>query len=109
MIRARKVLSPTRPGRPSKFDARMGRELVRLAATGDHPNRLAIARAAGIGVRTLHEWLAAGRVGRAPFAGWVEAFEVAESEAQCARRAERSERKAARDRARWERFRASRE
>jgi hypothetical protein len=96
------------PGRPSKFNAELGRELVRLALSGDHPNRVTIARAAGIGTRTLHEWLAAGRDGRETFAGWVETFEEAEAEARGIRRARRRERREERDKARWLAFRASR-
>jgi hypothetical protein len=109
MTRTLRTLSPNPPGRPTKFNAALGRDLVRLAGSEDHPTRIAVARGAGIGVQTLYDWLALGRAGREPLVAWAKAFLAAESEARSARRTESAARREARDRARWQAFRQARE
>jgi hypothetical protein len=95
-------------GRPSKYTPALGRELIRLAASGDHHSRAAIARAAGIGPRTFFEWVAAGRAGRSPFARWIEAFERAEAVTRRRRFRAGLVREILRSKARYQAFREAR-
>jgi hypothetical protein len=62
----------------------------------------------GIGVRTLAEWLARGRAGQTPFAGWVGAFEAAEEHERRTYCDWRWKQERARAKERWQRFKAQR-
>lgn len=87
---------------PERAGAALG-----LALVGEPRHR--IADRAGVGLRTLQEWLARGRAGEPPFAAWAEAFEKATIEGRRPRREARYEREQAAARGRWQRFKAARE
>jgi hypothetical protein len=96
--------------RPSKFSPERGRVIVGAVASG--ADRKAAAEAAGVGLRTLAEWLARGRASDPAtddLAEWVELFEAAKRVARRRRARVRHERERAEAVERWQRFKAARE
>jgi hypothetical protein len=67
------------------------------------------AMTAGVGLRTLAEWLAKGRAGDPALAGWVREIEAAERLADRRRLHARRDRELAAAKERWQRFKAGRE
>jgi hypothetical protein len=63
-------------GRPSVYTSRLGREICAQVEAG-LTMRVA-ARAAGIGRRTLYNWLTLGREGREPYAAFAARLERAQ-------------------------------
>jgi DNA invertase Pin-like site-specific DNA recombinase len=57
--------------RPTKFNPQRARSALLLVKAGEL--RQWVARGAGIGRRTLQEWLARGRAGEETFAEWAKA------------------------------------
>lgn len=95
-----------KPGRPTKFDADRAAEALRAAGSDSLEW---VARGCKVGRRTLQSWLARGRAGEEPFAGWARAFDARASRVREARMRAYWTRYYARSRMRWRRFRDSRE
>lgn len=96
--------------RPTKFNAERGRIIIEAVAKGQA--RKAAAEAAGVGLRTLADWLARGRASDPAtddLAEWVLWFEAAERVASRRRRNARIERERIAAAERWQRFKAARE
>ncbi|CAN5827695.1 hypothetical protein BH23PLA1_BH23PLA1_29530 [soil metagenome] len=93
--------------RPTKFTPEIGESLIRLVSAGVPKTK--IAPLAGVGLRTLHEWLERGRRGEPAFQKWAARFDD-ETERMRRRRVnarfhvEQNEAKA-----RWQRFKAERQ
>ena len=93
--------------RPTKFNPERAGAALGLARAGEPRPR--IAAGAGVGLRTLQEWLARGRAGESPFAAWSDAFDEATIDGRRPRREARYEREQVAARVRWQRFKAARE
>jgi hypothetical protein len=93
--------------RPTKFNPQRARSALLLVKGGEP--RQWVARGAGIGRRTLQEWLARGRAGEEPFAAWSKEMDEATRAARRRQVQETYEREDARAKERWQRFRATRE
>jgi hypothetical protein len=93
--------------RPTKFNPKRARSALLLVKAGEP--RQWVARGAGIGRRTLQEWLARGRAGEEPFAAWAKAIDEATRAARRRQIEATYERETARGKVRWQRFKASRE
>lgn len=93
--------------RPSKFNLERGRVIVEALATGQ--SRPAAAKAAGIGFRTLGDWIARGRSGDPAFGAWLRQLDAAETCSKQRRVEAWWDRYRVSSKERWQRFRASRE
>jgi hypothetical protein len=92
--------------RPTQFNAEQGWMIIQAIDEGR--GRVEAARAAGIGLRTLAEWLAKGKAGDPAFAEWVSEFKAAERFANRLRCNASWARERARSRERYQRFKAAR-
>jgi hypothetical protein len=92
--------------RPSKFNPERGQVIVKVLA--ECGGRDCAAMVAGIGLRTLTEWLVRGRAGDPAFAEWARQAEEAEELARRRRAASRKARECAASRARYQRYKAAR-
>src|SRR5262245_19383860 len=97
----------SRGGRPTKFTAELGREILALTRQG--VSRKVIAGQVGVGLRTLQAWLAKGRAGDPPLRDWAEQVTKAWLRAHQEHIWSTIPKRRAEGRDRWLRFRASRE
>jgi hypothetical protein len=93
--------------RPTKFNPDRGQMIVEALRSGI--GRRAAVGAAGVGLRTLAEWIAKGRAGNPAFRPWVVLLDEAEGVARRRRVDAEWARYRVEGRERWQRFRASRE
>jgi hypothetical protein len=93
--------------RPSVYDADRGERALRSFAGG--ATRSQVAADAGVGLRTLHEWLARGRSGDPELRDWSRRFDAIAELRRRARVAEYWRRYREESRERWRKFNASRE
>jgi hypothetical protein len=93
--------------RPTKFNPDQGQVIVEALRSG--LGRRAAVEAAGVGLRTLAEWIAKGRAGDPAFRPWVAQVDQAEGVARRRRVNAQWARYRIEGRERWKRFGASRE
>jgi hypothetical protein len=94
-------------GRPNRFTYLVSEDLVWLVHGG--LSLRAAAAEAGIGLRTVHDWLAAGRAGHPAFAPWAARMAWALEKGRRRRLLLACLRDQARARASWQAFLAGRE
>jgi hypothetical protein len=92
--------------RPTKFNPDRARIIVRVIREGG--GRDCATMMAGVGLRTLAEWLAKGRAGDPALVEWVKEFEAAEQTERERRCAWQYEQESVKAKERYQRFKAQR-
>lgn len=100
-------MSGKKGGRPTKFSAELGDEIIRLLASG--VPRPEVASRLGIGRRSLQEWLRRGRAGEPTFAAWAERLDRVAALMHRQRVRATWDRYEAESKERWQRFKRARE